>query len=143
LMRLWVKLFGLSEFALRLPSVFSGLVNVALLYQKGFYVTFYYADHALPIVRLDKQSQIAILDEALCQGGRIWFLHRDRLASSHAFVRAGHFDPYVSEETGIGRWLTDHASQIEQEWFLSGLYLALLEPGGCGGGALQDGGGCP
>jgi len=106
---------------------------------KGLFVTFYYADHALPIVSLQMQEATAKLDEAICQGGRIWFLYRDPIETSHALDRARRFDPYTSGRTEIAAWLRDHAGQIRQEWFLNGVYLALVEPADCGGGTSSGG----
>jgi 4-amino-4-deoxy-L-arabinose transferase-like glycosyltransferase len=110
---------------------------------KGFYVTFYYAGHALPIERLDMRSAGAALDEALCQGGRIWFLYRDPAESCHVFDRVRRFDPYTLGQLEIGSWLVDHAEYVRHEWFLKGVYLALIDPDGCSGGTLPEDGGRP
>jgi hypothetical protein len=100
---------------------------------KGFYVTFYYADHALPIEtgRLDIPSASMALDQVLCQEGRIWFLYRDPAESSHMLDRVKRFDPYTLGQPAIARWLTDHARHIRHERFLDGVYLALLDPVDC------------
>jgi len=110
---------------------------------KGFYVTFYYADHALPIERLDMASVGPVLKEALCQGGRVWLLYRDPAETCHVFDRVKTFNPYTGGRSEVGRWLVDYADQVSQEWFLDGLYLALLGPSDCTCDAVHGGEGCP
>jgi len=110
---------------------------------KGFYVTFYYADHTLPIKRLDMASVGLVLEEALCQEGRVWLLYRDPAETCHVFDRVSTFDPYTAGHSEVGKWLANHTDQVSQEWFLNGVYLALLEPIDRTCDALRDGRGYP
>ena len=121
-------------------QVLEGVENGDRLFvdAKGFYVTFYYADHALPIERLDMASVGPVLEEALCQEGRVWLLYRDPAETCHVFDRVRTFDPYTAERSEIGRWLADHAGQVRHESFLNGVYLALLESSGCGCDILRE-----
>ena len=110
---------------------------------KGFYVTFYCADHTLPIERLDMASVGLVLEEALCQEGRVWLLYRDPAETCHVFDRVGTFDPYTAGHSEVGKWLANHTDQVGREWLLNGVYLALFEPSDCICDALRDGGGYP
>jgi hypothetical protein len=59
------------------------------------------------------------------------------------FDRVRRFDPYTLGQLEIGSWLVDHAEYVRHEWFLKGVYLALLDPDGCSGGTLPEDGGRP
>lgn len=101
-----------------------------LLVGAGIRVAYYYAaDHDVLIEYLDGQSMGAELSQALGRESRVWFLYRDPRVtnSAHIIIQAKRFDPYESGSPEIAKWLSDHGDWIRQEWFLDGLYLALLE----------------
>lgn len=103
-----------------------------LVDQKGLFLTFYYVGEALPITGLDVESADVQLDKALRQCTRTWFLYRDPTESPHRLAQTKPFDPRASGSPQIANWLRNHADQVEREWELKGVFLALLKPYGPG-----------
>jgi hypothetical protein len=97
---------------------------------RGFFVTSYYVGQTLPIRRLDSHSACIQIDTALRESERLWLLFRDPTESPHSLGRARPFDPYVFGDSQVTTWLVDHADQIEREWLLNGVFLALVGPSG-------------
>lgn len=109
-----------------------------LLVAQGFHVAFYYANYDLPIEILNGDLPTA-LDRALREAHREWLLYRDPgvTNSNHVIINANRFNPYESGQSGITEWLSNHNKEICREWFLDGLYLALMESEGCSGKAAK------